>query len=81
MRNTWLRSFTKQLGLLIKFKAARGRQLRETAALPRVGVVSAPPVDMPPAFESREYSLFVQDFDTLFYLFGSFFSIQIWLGG
>ncbi len=24
---------------------------------------------------------FLQDFETLFYLFGRFFSIQIWLGG
>ncbi len=44
---------------------------RETAALPGVGVASAPPVDMPPAFESREYGLFFQDFDSLFYLFGT----------
>ncbi len=51
------------------------------AAFPRVGVVSAPPVDTPPAFDSREYSLFFQDFYTLFYLLGGFFSIQIWLGG
>ncbi len=36
-------------------------------AFPRVGVASAP-VDTPPAFESREYGLFFQDFDSLFYL-------------
>ncbi len=36
-------------------------------------MVSAPPVDTPPAFESREYCLFFQDFDTLFYLLAVFF--------
>ncbi len=37
----------------------------EAAAFPRVGVVSAPPADTPPTFESREYGLFFQDFDNL----------------
>ncbi len=60
--------------------SCRGWPLRETAAFPWVGVVSVPPADTPPEFGSREYCLFFQDFDTLFYL-RFFFSIQIWLGG
>ncbi len=39
-------------------------KLLVSVGFPRVGVVSAPPVDTPPAFESREYCLFCQDFDT-----------------
>ncbi len=38
-----------------------------------MGVVSAPPVDTSQAFESREYSLFFQDFKTLFFFFFFFF--------
>ncbi len=55
VHNTWLQSFTKQLGL--------HKLLEED--FPRVDVVSAPPVDTLPAFESREYCLFFQDFDAL----------------
>ncbi len=43
------------------------------AAFPRVGVVSAQPADTPPAFESREYCSFFQDFDSLFYVLAGFF--------
>jgi len=49
---------------------------RETVAFPRVGVVSAPPLDTPPAYESGEYCLFFQDFDALFYLLGAFLAFK-----
>jgi len=44
-----------------------------------MAVVSAQPVDMPPAFENRGNCSFFHDFDSLFFVLAGFFIIQIWL--
>ncbi len=42
-----------------------------------MGVVSASPADTPPAFESREYGLFFQEFDNLILFTCRFFIMHI----
>ncbi len=72
---------TLQNSSVFLFKCICIWRLREVSAVLRVGVVSELTADTPPVFENREYCLFLEDFDNLFYLLFFFFLYNSNLAG